>query len=65
MGWKRFRESLTEVICNTGRAGIVFVQNIRAGMIKETDEGYEYLAVGLLHKKVNSGIKLIKLQSIN
>ena len=48
-----------------GRAGIVFVQNKRAGMIKETDEGYEYLAVGLLHKKVNSGIKLIKLQSIN
>lgn len=25
-----------------GRAGIVFVQNKRAGLIRETDEGYEF-----------------------
>ena len=27
---------------NMGRAGKVFVQNKRAGTIKETDDGYEY-----------------------
>lgn len=42
MGWRLFREKLIGVIRDMGRVAKVFVQNLNAGIIRETDYGYEF-----------------------